>query len=220
MKKIMRLNGKNSDGNTNHTPRGEALHKSQCILCKAEIAAPGLEAEIKALYMRFTSAEEISEIMGEYPVVTKVTETIGKGKNKTTRVVDHTEMQRNLPEKTIRRHAIFFGWDVERSSNLNHVLDTIIDVGLNTITGKLKVDERTLIHAIDMKNKMEGRYFKPGKNPRDLRQQMRATVEQIYQRHLSSGQTDVSYEDIIENLSHRPGFTHIKTILKDERFGE
>jgi hypothetical protein len=221
---------KSSNSGKSRSSKADAIHRSLCILCQMDAAQPGFEAEVKEFYMRFHGAEDISEMIGEVEITKSVpVKQRGRPKKKVKKGDDTVETPqmkfekikvRKCPERTIRRHAQFYGWDKERANDLSRVLDVVIDGGVNSIQFTGVVDQKTLMLALDMRNKMEGNYFKPGKNPKDLREQMKATVESIYRQHQLSGQTDVTHDAIIDKLSTRPGFQHIKAVLRNEHWNE
>lgn len=220
----------------NHSVRGstehaELIHRRLCKLCLydehlAEQGEPGFIEDVKEFFMRRHSYNDIEEMIGykEEPKEIRKPRKLSK-KQRDAGELDYTveivtEKIPVIASACIRRHAIFYGWDKERANNIEQVLDTLIDIGFDSAQFKGKIDERTLIHAIDMKNKMSGNYYKPGKNPRDLREQMKATVKQILQRHRLAGQRDVTADMVIQSLARRPGFKHIAALLKDERWEE
>lgn len=207
-------------GTNPHADRGSAeaaerQHRSHCLVCVANAEDPDkqLEAVCKGLYDRWFSPQDIEEMFGYYDEVKEVAVTPKKGEEATTKMV--TVRKPNLPARSVWRHAVFFDWDVERAQNNDQILDRLIDAGMNNVMYKGTVDEKTLLSALDMRNKKRGEYFKPQRNPKDIIVQLNATVEAILTRHHSEGQMDVTRADVIEALSKRPGFEHIKIMLKE-----
>lgn len=222
--KIQKRKGRNYYHSEDHSPQdskefAEKQHRYVCTLCKLDAAQPGTEQMVKEFYMRRMSVRTISGYFGTHTVYKSVPnpKKKKKGDENYSETVEQAEEVPNLPHNSIWNHSVFFGWDKERANNIDAILSNLIDIGLNQLQFSARIDERTLIHAIDMKNKMQGNYYKPGKNPKDMREQMKATVETILKRHKEKG-LNPSPEEIIESLSGRPNFTHIKVLLKDEKW--
>ncbi len=188
-------------------------HQNQCHLCLLDRDEPGVIEAVRTLFMQWYSTYDIEEVFG-YRQEEKVEQVIDE-KTGEMEEIHRTVRIPVLPAITVQRHARMFNWSQERSENTEGILGIVIDAGINTVIRSGAVSEQILMAALDMRNKLEGSYFKPAINTKDLKAQMLSTVMSILAAHHTKGQTDVTKEMIIESLAKRPGFQHIKIILKD-----